>query len=513
MSKLFPSPSLAAAFHLVRKDILSRGMAANAPRFDCSLLSCHSFIAQFSLAVNWCPFLLRLATKALIHLCPVVQNRKLYAEALQDGRQAISLYHLVGDSNAIARLYARSARAVWYAGDPARSLALCQEGLAALEGRPETLGMAALLHETARACYFEGLTDQARQFCLQALEIAERLGAVEVQAEALATFALLPGQPAEECLAALTRAAELAEPAGLLATAIRAHTNQGIILGEKLGKIRAGRDHHQRAAELAQTRGSLSQELLSLLNVLDASLFLGDLVAVEKTLPVLRQLIGAAGDPGPATYGFRITLARLLRYRGDVAEAAEMLRVCQAEARQRQDLHHQNAANRFLAEILLELGELDEVESTLLETIAISDRGWEWNSVWPYCLLCVAHIRQGRLEDARSSLLRAREKADPQSFLFDKERLSLAEARLAVAERNWPAAMSAFETATKIEAQMELRWYQAHTLREWAEAHLARGEPGDFEQALRKLRQALAAFEEMGVSYYITLVRDRLQSL
>ena len=57
------------------------------------------------------------------------------------------------------------------------------------------------------------------------------------------------------------------------------------------------------------------------------------------------------------------------------------------------------------------------------------------------------------------------------------------------------------------------RWYRAPTLREWAEAHLARGEPGDRERAIERLRESLALFETMNVPKYAASVRQRLQEL
>ena len=76
--------------------------------------------------------------------------------------------------------------------------------------------------------------------------MAERLGAVRVQAEALTTLGFLPGQPHEEAVSALTRAVELAESEGLLYQATRAHQN----LGGRLDDAQAAREHFLRAAEL-----------------------------------------------------------------------------------------------------------------------------------------------------------------------------------------------------------------------------------------------------------------------
>jgi len=132
----------------------------------------------------------------------------------------------------------------------------------------------------------------------------------------------------------------------------------------------------------------------------------------------------------------------------------------------------------------------------------------------------VARLRQGQMEEARRLLAEARVKAGSDPGPFDEENLSLAEARLGVAEARWPDALAAFEAAANLEARMGKRWYRAQTLREWGEAHLARrrspsgdNEPGDRERARELLQESLKLFEEMGVTKYAEEVRRRLAEL
>jgi hypothetical protein len=58
-----------------------------------------------------------------------------------------------------------------------------------------------------------------------------------------------------------------------------------------------------------------------------------------------------------------------------------------------------------------------------------------------------------------------------------------------------------------------LRWYRAQALREWAEAHLARAEPGDEERARELLLESQAEFEEMGAPIYAAQVKEILSGL
>jgi hypothetical protein len=106
-------------------------------------------------------------------------------------------------------------------------LQLCEQGLAALADAPESRELALLLHEAGRASLFYGLPEKARLFCQRALAMAEHLGALDVQADTLATYGVLPGISTDEAVMTLKRAVEIAETSGLLRIAARAHGNLG----------------------------------------------------------------------------------------------------------------------------------------------------------------------------------------------------------------------------------------------------------------------------------------------
>ncbi len=163
----------------------------------------------------------------LSELGQALARQSRYLDAIEVWKDAIDLHRSLGDQDAAGELYARSARAAWYAGDTPRGLVVCREGMALVGGAPDSPGLADLLHETARACHFNGLPEEMETLCRRALAMAERLGVVRVQAEALTTLGLLSNLSTEDALAAFSRAIGLAEAAGLLAQASRAHHNMG----------------------------------------------------------------------------------------------------------------------------------------------------------------------------------------------------------------------------------------------------------------------------------------------
>lgn len=447
-----------------------------------------------------------------------------FKEARQSWAKAIELYASLDDTGGVARGYARSARAAWHAGDQPEGLRLCEEGLEALSGAPETADLALLMHEAGRAYYFNGQPDRARAMCQNALELASRLGAVEVQADTLATMGVMVDQPAEQALAALRRAVELAESAGLLEVAVRAHHNLGATIKGRTGDLSAAHEHFMRAADLARQRGAVQEELLALGSAASISLATGQVATVEELLPELERLTRSI----PATVGPHYALeqirAVLLEHRGAWAEALDLRRAYYRQAVQRGDLQGRLDASLSLAWLLLELewlGELPdgetvdsalaEAEAALEDALDASQRGIG-GSNWAHYQMGSLRARQGRLDEARR-LLAELQSTPERATVWDEALLALGQARLAAAEKRWSKALAAFETAAARQLRTGERLGWARTLLEWAQAHVSRAEPADLERAQALLREARTVFQEAGATYYVQLAQRQLQSL
>ena len=448
-----------------------------------------------------------------------------FGEAIQTWREAIGLSQALGDMERVARLYARSARAAWYSGDTPGGLRLSEEGLAAVAGAAESPDLARLIHETGRAYHFNGRPDKASALCRQALEMAERLGAVAVQVDALTTLGILPDTPAEESLAALTRAVELAESAGLLEPAVRAHHDLGAMIQNFHGDLRAGRDHFLRAAELAHRRGGASEEVFSWISAIGSSFSLGELAVVEAALPEIETLVSSVAVRDVAWLELQIVRAGLAFVKGEWAESLRLWRLSQREARQRGDLQVIRQTGLELAQLILELDRLGELgdeasratalaeaETGLVEAIEIDKRGLG-DQVWAPSQLAILRARQGRVQEARDLIVQAREAASARPTIWDEDTLRLAEAHVAEAEGQWTDVLALTEAIANFRARLGHRWIWARTLVEWAGAHVQRGQPADLERAQALLREARAAFQEMGASGYVDVVNKRLDAV
>jgi tetratricopeptide (TPR) repeat protein len=449
----------------------------------------------------------------------VVQARQSrYDEALANWRQGIEIYSAAGDRDGVACLYAYAGRAVWEKGDMPGGLAMCREGMAAvarMSAEPAaTTGTARLLHETARACLNNDLPQEAVSLGQQALDLAERLGAVELQTEALITLAMPPAHTSQEAVALLERAVELAEGAGLLPQAARAEFNLGAIYTYRLVDLGFARTHYLRAVELHRQTGSVVWELLSRIEATTVTLFQGMLVAAEQELVALRQLAAAAPDPGMAALSLSGLEVQFLRMRGKLAEAAGRWHAVRAEAAAAGDLATLAFVGARLADVQFDMGNEREAEAAARQAIHAAEQLPLLN-IDASSDLIVWCARSGELELGRSLLSRAREQAAVAGELtpFDAAALAIAEALLAAAEERWPEALAAFEGVAAEGRRLGIHWYTAWIEREWAEALLARGEPGDREQALSLLGQAAAEFEEIGAPFYAEQAKRRMDEL
>jgi eukaryotic-like serine/threonine-protein kinase len=447
----------------------------------------------------------------------VVQARQgRYEEALDSWRLGIQLFAAAGDRDGVASLCAYAGRAIWDRGDTAGGLAMCREAMAAVARMaPEparTIGMARLLHETARACHFNGLAEEAASLGRQALELAEQLGAVELQAESLTTLAILPGQPPEEAVALLGRAVELAEAAGLLPQAWRAENNLGTYKA-RLGDLDAARAHLLRAAELAHRMGSPAQEFFVRVNAAGVTLAQGLLETAEEELQALRRLEATSPVPGSAASSLSSLEDELLRYRGQLTDVADRLQAVRTKLVASGDVAELADLSVALAEIQLERGKEREAEEAAREAMRAIQQ-LPATSIPLTSRLGAWYAGRGELDQARHLLSLTREEATAARLApLDAVWLTRAEAHLAAAEGRWPAALAAFESLATESGRLGARWYRAWIVREWAEALLARGEPGDPEQALSLLGQAAAEFQAIGAPFYAERATRRMDEL
>ncbi len=435
-----------------------------------------------------------------------------HREAIETWQQAISICQKLGELDPIAELYARMGRAAWYSGNVSGGLSLLQEGLAYVEGAPDSVGITRLFHETARAYYFNGEWEKGLPLARQALELAERLGAVEIQADSLNTIALFPHLPLDEQFDNLIKAIELTEGAGLWRAASRAHNNISLLYGFSKGDISSAIQHLFQAANLDHKMGLAEEELFSACNAASWNLVLGKLGEVNEQVIALRQLQESAQVIGISFWMLKTLEAALVYYRGELAEAAKQLKSIRTETKSSGNIQILSFVDVNLGEILSDIGNLNEAEAILIEAIELGDQSGE--GVWPRLTLAQVHAKRGAIDEIKCLLDEARkvEIAWGRRFLDTVCRMGI-EAELAWAKGHWSESQAAFESMITILTESGWRWMKVRALQGWANAHLARGQPGDRQKAREWLHKALIEFKDMGASGFVRIIKDQLASL
>jgi len=442
-----------------------------------------------------------------------------FDEAIDVYRTGIDIYKALEDSNGIARLYARLARVKWFAYDRPESLRLCLEGLELVKDSPSSVGKATLMHETARAYYFNGMSEKALPLCRQALALAEQLGAVSVQADSLATLGILSGVSPQESLEVLEKAVELSEEKHLLQIAMRAHQNLGTMIRTWKADNPNALKHFYRSAELGKMRGVASEEVLGLLSYTACLFSVGKIKEIEAQIPVLEELAGKISDPTPTLVTIKFLKGLLRGFKGEWDEAISIFRDCLEMWCKFENLESETSMVDELSWMLLEknrwgdLTDLSEVELLMKRGLEIMSQGASFECTWVYPRMVILRSRQGRLDEARQWLVKAKEWMAARPTAWDEVFALECGVEIAKAEHNWTLALDQVVKLATLEKQLGFSVHWARTLLSWADILLNKGEVADVENAQSILRQSIEALNAMGIVYYREIAQDMLQGI
>ena len=122
-------------------------------------------------------------------------------------------------------------------------------------------------------------------------------------------------------------------------------------------------------------------------------------------------------------------------------------------------------------------------------------------------------IQKGNLAEAQNYSKKAQAAYQENPAPWDQYWISLTKSQLLAANQQWDDAWAEYDKTVQLPVLMEYPWFKADTLRQWAEAHLARGEAGDKTRAKELLAEALGIFEGIGATGYVERVDVQLKEL
>ncbi len=153
-----------------------------------------------------------------------------FQEAIKYYGRAILTARQLKENRKVAQLYSKLGYAYWHANDKQGALESYNEGLGVLEQEEDTLERATICQDMARLLVLTGEVETALQWVEKAIDIAKKLGANEVLAQALQTLAigLRPNKHTKaDIFRYLEDSLKIATEHGLEDPACRAHTNLG----------------------------------------------------------------------------------------------------------------------------------------------------------------------------------------------------------------------------------------------------------------------------------------------
>jgi serine phosphatase RsbU (regulator of sigma subunit) len=445
-----------------------------------------------------------------------IYRQSRFEESLQAFYTSINIYNSMDDTDAVARLYGRVGRILWYAGDRPAGLKACLEGLEMVKDSPDSKGKASLMHETARAYHFNGMSDKALPLCRQALGLAEQVGATYVQADALATLGILAGVTPEESLEVLRKSVELAEANGFTQVSMRAHQNLGTMMRLWLMDNQAALDHFYKSAEQGRMRGAASEEIIGLVSYTSCLFAPGRYNEIEAQLPRLEELVERITNSIPMRLTVKFIQAALVGYHGDWDTMISTFREMLDSWRELGNLESEVTMMEKLSYYFLEQnlwGELDnlaETEKLLLEAVRIIETDNSEEKTWVFPRLATFKARQGRVEEAQGWLAKARASVADRPSPWDELYQGEAEAEIAMVRQDWQSAMKIIEKIYATEVRAGFRVPASRLLLLWADLHIKRGEPADMEQAQVLLREALMVYDEIGLGHYPDIAQKKL---
>jgi tetratricopeptide (TPR) repeat protein len=436
-----------------------------------------------------------------------MQGHSRFDEAKQAYQQALDLYKKLGDKDRLANVYYHFSWLLWDI-DYLDAWNLCQEALKALEGAEDSPSYARLLAEAGRTAFFRNISDQMVPLCQRARAMAERLGDLEVGADASITLAFREEDP-NEGIRILNEVIALTETEGLLRSAGRAHTNLAAHMCNYLIDYEGAYRHYLRSAKIARQIGDIQRMMFALSECFSYYIRIGRMKDVEERLSIfLKESTAPQSDVKRAHETLQCTL---LAYRGEWRQYLELYRPRLEDRRKGGNIQQIAWGNIYMTDSILELNrfgsheDMSEVEAMLNENIEIN-----WNVVHSLFMLVIAFARLNQFEKAREYYLQAENQLSKNENNMEKELRSRADFELAFAESRWEDAVTASETSIEINKSCNYRWGWARRLIDLGDALVGRNEPGDLELARETYEQSLDMFTEMGAPGYIKVLEERL---
>jgi predicted ATPase/class 3 adenylate cyclase/DNA-binding CsgD family transcriptional regulator len=422
-----------------------------------------------------------------------------HVQALATLQRAAENARRLGSSEYLAQAAMEFERVTWLSGLPTEpAVHLLEEALQELGEDHRTL-RARALGSLARALLFTGAQEQATRYAQQAVEVARDVDDPGALAFALQTLLLVPWKPtaARERLLSATEMVQLAEAAGDSELILEAHTQRMLSLLD-LGDIQEVDVENEARARLTEELQQPSYLSVTIGVQAMRALLDGRFMEAER-LALQAQDIGQRVQSDRMTGAFGVQMFTLRREQGRLREVEPALRYF---------VKQHGAASAWrpgLALLYSELGREREAR-TAFEHLAQHDfADLPRDALWMGCIIYLAEVCAFLGDTVRAATLYklllpyAGHTVVVGGGVVCYGAASRYLGMLAATMERWEDAMQHFEDALAMNTRMGARPWLAHTQHQYAVMLLARHQPGDRDQAMSLLHEALATARALGM--------------
>lgn len=426
--------------------------------------------------------------------------------------KAIEIYRITGDLENMAFLYTGAARAVWYMGEGKLGLDLCRMGMKELPEGLESRGMATLIHETARACRFNYLYEEALELVRKAISLAKKLDLQEVLADCYATLGIVRIIPYEEATAALEEAVSIAEKNGFTTILARARLNLGTHFLYD-GKNAQAYEQYSQMLELTTRTGLSHMEFMALSSIMDIEVALSRFSDAESRLQKLLELQPI--NPNPTSAMITIQNFRIIFHwiKGNFKEALQLIDQNMGPIQNDKLKEYQFWLLIMKGKLLGETGETGETKKVLDEILASQPEDKDENpgnlnsSILQ--LFFQLKDKDGVLEQAEilKNLVGARPTATQKAFLL------IAEARSAWLVEDYELAWKKYQELLEALIPLGDLWRLGLFHEEISDFLQARNSAGDRKLAAKHLKSAQEQYRLAEMRFFAERAGRKIETL
>jgi len=445
-------------------------------------------------------------------------NQNKRDEAIQVLRQGIELNRQLDNQDRLAQMFFQLSRALGRMEfvDTSESWQVCQEGSKELLDAPDSPGLARLLSETGWAAFWANQPKEVSiGFCQRAIEMAQRLGLLEVQLNTKISMGYM-AMDLDESIRVVEQTAVLAEAEGMLEIAARAYSALARWKMIKRNYL-AGCQYRRKALDLYRRVGDFPMISYVLLRLVENYIMMGD---TQEVPGLVEEILEEVSIPELGATEFQLYSTYVVYdYKGEWEQALELERLGLAEAHLRNDppviyIYNMDIMSTSLerAEVI-SYSDLSDAKDALRENLDIQyDNPYINKNPFLTFFSARLNILEGRLEEAHHSLDESEQSHD---IFYENHKVGRDIARyyLAQAEKRWDEALAIVQSLLDRYRESGARWNIARYQMGVGDALRGRDEPGDRERASQAYHEALTLFTEMGATGYVQVLQKRLESL